>query len=494
LTQPVDSPDRLTADEVRARATTGAAMLGSRGVLIYTVGIGANLLLASLLAPRDFGLFALGTVLVVFGIYVAQGGFGAALIRREETPSRLELEAVLGVQLGLTALVTCLAFALGASFGRDGLVVATMVASLPCMVLRTPSLVVLEQRLRYREIAIADVIEAFVYYAWACGAVLLGFGVWGLATGVVARAMAGSVAVTALGPVGLVLPRWSWRTVRPIVGFGARFQAAEALSITREQGLNVLVAAVAGLGTLGIWNLAWRVIQIPNLFLLGIGRVAFPAMSRIVAAGRDARPIIERLVAVLAALTGLLVAGLVGSSVALPAIVGEEWGDVPAVILWSGIGFILASPIASATRGYLFVRDQAGTVAKGLVASGAVWFGVSAALLPELGAPAVGVGWVLAGIVNSAVLWRRTAQLSGAAILARVSAPVAVAVAATGGAWLAAHAPHDRLVGGLVGLVVGEALVLGGLLVVSRAVLRDTLDLVRQSVAGLHARGPSGLA
>jgi len=480
--------EHLTAEELRARAARGAAVLGTRGALIYTVGIGANLLLASLLAPRDFGLFALGTVLLVFGVYVAQGGFGAALIRREETPSRLELEAVLGLQLGLTTLVTCLAFAGGAPFGRDGLVVATMVGSLPFTILRTPSVVVLEQRLRYREIATADVIEAFVYYAWACGAVLLGFGVWGLASGVVVRALAGSLAMTALGPVGFVRPRWSWKTIQPIVGFGARFQAAEALSIAREQGLNLVVGAVAGLGTLGIWNLAWRVIQIPSLFFLTVGRVAFPAMSRLVGADRDARPVLERGAAVLAALTGVMVAGLVGASTALPAIVGDEWTDVPATIFWSGIGFILASPIAFATRGYLFVRDQAGTIALGLVVSAAVWFGVAAAFLPELGAPAVGLGWVLAGMVNSAVLARRTAQLSGATVAVRAAAPTAVALTATSAAWFAAHQPSDPLLGGLLGFAVGEACVLAGLVLVSRAALRETMGLLRSA-----ARAPGTL-
>ena len=433
--------------------------------------------------PRDFGLVAVGTVLVTLGIYVAAAGFGAALIRREQPPTRLELEAVLGLQLGLTCSVACLAFLAGAPFGRDGLVVATMVASLPFFVLRTPSVVVLEQRLRYREIATADVIEAFAYYVWACGTVLLGFGVWGMATGVVIRGVAGSLAVTALGPVGFVRPRWSWVTVQPIVGFGARFQGAEALFIAREQGLNLVIGAVAGLGTLGIWNLAWRVIQIPSLFFLAVGRVAFPAMSRLVGASRDVRPALERGAAVLAALTGVMVAGLVGASVALPAIVGDAWTDVPATILWSGIGFIVASPIAFASRGYLFARDQAGTIALGLLASTAVWFGVAAALLPELGAPAAGVGWVFAGLVNSAVLARRTAQLSGAAVAARSAIPTAVALTATGAAWFAAHQPSDPLLAGLVGFAVGEACVLAGLLLVSRTTLRETVGLLKQSLA-----------
>jgi O-antigen/teichoic acid export membrane protein len=479
--------EQLTPGEIRARATSAAGLLGVRAIAVYVLGIGANLLLASLLVPRDFGLFAAGNVAVALGMYVAYGGLGAALIRREKPPTPLELEALLGLQLLLMSVVVIAALTVGLAFGRDGLVVATMIASLPLVVLRTPSVVILEQRLEYRPVATGELIEAVVYYAWSCGTVLAGWGVWGLATGVVARALAGSIAITMLGPVGWPRPRWSWSTVRPVFGFGAKFQGAEALYIAREQGLNIVVGAVSGLGTLGIWTLAWRVMQIPNLFFQTVGRVAFSAMSRLVGGGQDVRPTIERAVAVLAAITAMIVAGLVGLAVALPAVVGNDWADVPAVILWSGFGLIASAPIAFATRGYLFVRDQAGAIAMGLVASGALWFGVSAALLPEYGAPAVGVGWVLAGILNSLVLWRRTAELSGAAVLAHAAVPTAVAVAATAAAWFAAHQPDDRLVGGLVGFATGEACVLVGLLVLTPRALRETVRLLRQSLGGLRA-------
>ena len=84
----LDPGERLALDDVRGRAASGAALLGARGALIYALGIVANLALARLLVPRDFGLVALGTVLVVLGTYLAIGGLGAALIRREQSPER----------------------------------------------------------------------------------------------------------------------------------------------------------------------------------------------------------------------------------------------------------------------------------------------------------------------------------------------------------------------------------------------------------------------
>ena len=70
----------------------------------------------------------------------------------------------------------------------------------------------------------------------------------------------------------------------PLLGFGVKLQAGSLTAVAREQLLNLGVAAVAGLGTLGVWALAWRVMQVPALLFQTVGRVAFPAMSRFLAA------------------------------------------------------------------------------------------------------------------------------------------------------------------------------------------------------------------
>jgi O-antigen/teichoic acid export membrane protein len=482
--------ERLGIDEVRARATSGAALIGARAALVYTLGIGANLALARLLVPRDFGLVALGTALITVGSFLAEGGFGAALIRRETPPARAELEAVNGLQLTGTIVAAGLVAAAAAPFGRDGFVVAAMVASLPIMTLRTPSVIVLERDLRYRVIATADVAEALAYYLWAVGAVALGAGVWGMATAAVVRAVVGSGTVIARGPLGLLRPRWSWSLLRPLLGFGAKFQATAVLQIVREQGLNVGIAAVAGVATLGVWNLAWRVLQVPNLLFMTVGRISFPMMSRMLGAGEDPRPVIERSIAVLSALTGALIVALVGFAPALPAIVGPGWDDVPAVILWSGVALVLSAPIAIGTAGYLFAADSAGSVAVATVASTVAWFGVGLPLLPELGAPAMGIGWVAANVVNGGILWRQTAARTGAAIGAHVAAPTAIGLAAVATGWLLAHRVDDDLLGGILGLAAGELVLLGGLAALSRPALRDTHVLVARALRSFR-RAPA---
>lgn len=479
LNQDEVSPGGLAAHELRGRAAGGAAMLGARGALIFAVGVVANVLLARLLSPRDFGLFALGLVVVVAGTHLADGGFGGALIKRTEPPTLSELQAVAAFQLGITILVA-LAVALAAiPLGREVELIALMVSSLPIATVRAPSVVLLERHLEYRPIATADLVEALVFYASAITGVALGLGVWGLGIAVVLRSVAGSATMVAAGPLGLVVPRWSWRRLRPLLAFGVKSQATGLVGVARGQVLNVAIGAVAGLATLGVWTLAWRVMQVPALLFQTVGRVAFPAMSRLLGANQDPRPVLERQVAAVAAVNAIVVVALVGFAPALPAIVGNAWGDVAEVLLWSGIALIVGAPIGIAAGAFLTATGRPGRVALATAVSGIVWVAVTVVLLGPVGAPAVGIGWLVSSVVNAVMVWRPVAKLTGAAIVPQMALPMAIALAATAVGWLAAHRPSEPVVGGVIGLIAGELVLVVGLLTVSRPALRELSALGR---------------
>lgn len=473
-------PEPLAADELRTRAVSGAAVMGARGVAVYTLGIAANLGLAAMLVPRDFGVIALGTVVLATGTYLSLGGFTAALISRPEEPTRRELEVVLGVQLAIGLLLAVGVAAVAAPAGQDGLVVATMAGALPILALRSPILVDLERRLQYRPIATAEVLEAAVYYAWAVGAVAAGLGVWGLATAVVVRAAVGTGWLLLGRERRRVRPRWSWSALRPVLRSSLQFQAAAVAGIAREQLVNVGVGIVGGLATLGVWNLAWRVIQVPMLLLSTVGRVAFPALARLLDAQEDPRPAIERTVAALAVLIGLVVVAMVAVAPAIPAVAGDEWDGVPAVLLWSGVALIVNAPVAAAAGGYLFARRDPNTVTAATAASAATWLAVALPLLKPLGPAAIGVGWLAAGLVASTLLWRPTAAATGASLAARRAAPTLLAVIATAGAWLVAHVPDAPFAGAALGIVAGELALTGGLFLFARDAVRDVAALLRR--------------
>lgn len=488
-----EGPAASGIDDTRQRAVSGATLLVGRSAIVLVLGLTANLVLARLLTPRDFGLVALGTVFLVFATFLSDAGLGAALIRRAEPPAPRELEAINALQLSLTIGLALVVVAVGAAVGRDGLVVAIMVAGLPIAMLKVPSVIVLERALDYGLIATVDLIEAVAFYGWAIGSVALGAGVWGFATAVIVRSTVGSAMMLARGPVGPMMPRWSWTALRPVLGFGAKFQAATVVALVRDQTLNVCIAAIAGLATLGVWNLAWRVLQVPFVVLGAFGRVGFPAMARVLTAGRDPRPFIERGGAALAVLSGVMGVGIVAFAPALPGLLGSAWHDVPAVLLWAGITLIASLPIGLTSASYLFAADAGGTVVAAALISMVIWLAVTLPLLPALGAPAAGIGWFVSAVVQLTLLAVRTGRHSGAAVVANVGLPIAIGVAAAFAGWLITDAAGRSGAAGLIGVVAGEALLFGALLAIRRSAVRDIGVLVGDA-RGTFSRGSASPA
>jgi len=471
-----------TAGQVRSRAVASAAVVAARGIAVRALGLIGNIVIARLLVPEEFGTAAFGLAFVTFAKYLSEGGLAAGLIRRESPATTEDLRSMVAVQLTLTCLITGLVALASVPFGRVGAVTAVMVAALPVVSLRTPGVVVLERALNYRPLATAEVAETVVYNVWAIVAVAAGFGVWGLATATVARLLIGSAIVVRYGPAGALRPLFSWQRIRPLLAFGVRFQAVAMTNLVRDQGLNIGIAAVAGLGVLGVWSLARRILEVPFLLFDSMLRVSFPAMSRLLGAGEPPRPLIERGVSVGAVATGLIVTPLVASTPALvPAVFGARWDEVVGVIPAAGLALMIGGPVSVATAGYLYAVGDASRVLRSTIAHTMAWFTVGLSLLPVLGAPAIGLGWVASSLVDATVLGRGAAQRTGARLLPGLAWPMAGALAGAGTGWLIASRGTtllDVALGAGAGIGVFLAILAGG----SRSQLLDTLRLGRKGL------------
>jgi hypothetical protein len=216
-------------------------------------------------------------------------------------------------------------------------------------------------------------------------------------------------------------------------------------------------------------------------------------MSRVLAAGHDPRPLIERGGAALAVLSGVMGVGIVAFAPALPVLLGSAWHDVPAVLLWAGITLIAGLPIGLGSASYLFAADAGGTVVAAALLSAVIWLGVTLPLLPALGAPAAGIGWFVSALVQLTLLAVRTGRHSGAALVANVGLPIAIGVAAAVAGRLVTDAAGGSVAAGLIGVGSGEALLFGALLAVRRSAVRDIGGLVGDAL-GTFSRGSASPA
>jgi O-antigen/teichoic acid export membrane protein len=472
----------MDVEEVRGRAVAGVAALGLRSVVMVLAALGGNVVLARLLTPRDFGIVAIGSTLVLGGTFIADGGIGTSLIGRSDPPKQRELEAVLGAQL-LTSTAVAAAAATAALFvGGDGPVIALMLVALPLISLRVPQAIVLERELEFRKVATVEALELVVQYAWAVAAVAAGAGVWGLASAAIVRSATGSIAMTLVGRVRSLRPRLSWSETRPLLGFGVRFQAVPLLSVVRDQLLIAGVAVLAGLSAVGVWALAVRIMQVPILVGGVLQRVAYPAMARLLDAGRDPRPAIERGIGATAVVTAPIVTAIAAGAPALvPPLLGDRWDQVPELLAGGSAALMIATPVSVAMVGWLYSVGDAGTVLRSTAWFAGTWVVAGLILVATVGLEGLAAAWLVSAFAYVYSLGR-VARKMDVRVGRLVTVPVAVFGVGVACGWLLSSL--GGALAGTVGVAAAELVVAIGFFAFCREDLRLATTLAREGLRG----------
>jgi lipopolysaccharide exporter len=484
--------DGLTADEVKSRAASGAALLMGRGALLQALGFLGNLVLARLLVPEDFGLVALGLTVISVGRILAGAGLGSALIGKEEVPTREVLKAVTGLQFLVTSGVAAIAVTIATFIGNDAMVTAVMVLALPLSAFRTPAMVLFQRRLQFGVQVSIEITETVAYVALAITLAALGLGAWSLAIATVARIFIGTVLAISLSPAGFLVPSFQFWRLRSILGFGWRFGATGVSKLAQDTALTAGIAAVAGLGVLGLWSLAARLLSVPQLLFESMWKVGFPAFSRLRDQAGEERTgrILERAVGTFAVAVSLVLCPLVASSPALvPLLFGADWTDVSLILPGAGVAMAIAGPLGIVTSSYLYSRGDASTGLVGTNITGPVRLVSTLALLPVLGVVALGIGWAAGTAAGTAYTLPRAQKASGARLLAPVLGPVASAMVGGAAGWFVADALGVTIVGALLSGLLAVALSLAMMVTFSRRTLIDALGMMRTVFRSAFGRG-----
>ncbi|MFC8358390.1 oligosaccharide flippase family protein [Streptomyces griseorubiginosus] len=473
----------LTGSELKRRAKAGVFVVSTRGLVILLLGFAGNVVVARLLEPRDLGVVAVGMSFVLFAGLVSDGGLGAGLIRREQPPSGEELGALSALQLGLTLAMTALAVAVAVPLGRVAWVTAVMVASMPFVALQFPGRILLERALLYRRLVVVEMSQVLCYQAWAIGTVAAGFGVWGLATATVVRALTGAVVMAFVCPDGLVRPRPTFRLIRPLVGFGLRFQAVNATWLLRDQLLNVCVAALGGVAQLGLWALAKRLMEVPYLILQSLWRVSFPTMSRLVSDRDRSTRLVQQAVEITSVGMGFVLTTLAGSAPGLvPGLFGPQWREAAAAVPGACLGLAVGGSVSVAAQGYLYALGDARAVLRAGLLQAVTWFAVTVPLLVPLGVASVGLGWCAAGVVEALVIGRATTRRIPVRLARPLVAPVLAGVGASALGWAVSARGGGTLWSGLAGGACSAALFAVAMTVADRHLVRRTCGFAASSV------------
>lgn len=434
--------------------------------LIFLVRI---LVLGRLLAPEDFGLFAISVIAVGFLLNVTDFGMTQALVQRPETEARF-LDAGWTVNivraLAVTAVVMVGAPVIAHLFDEPRATDLIRVLAFQPILNAAASIRLIEliRDLRFRELVILGLAGAIINTVVSI-ALVKPLGVWALVAGPLAGStvhMAGSYLVAPHRP------RLSFavESVGPLFRYGRWIFLTALCVVTGNLVLQIVISRRLGVDDLGLYFLAARLAFLPAEVSGQVaGAIAFPLYSRLQAnlagAARAFRSMLRGMALVLVP-ASLLIAVLADSLV--QNVLGVKWEGTQlliAILACTNVVGLLGAAVIPVLKGMGHPQKQ--TLMQFVLAAMLILFvwglagryGVVAAALAWI--LAVGINQIFAFIFVRQVLVRPLAGLAPFlfAILTASTAGVAVA-------WSV-----EALLPGMLGLVlsVGLALSVTGLVI-----------------------------
>ena len=483
--------------DLKRRSVMGVVVsFGAQGIRLPLQFV-AQILLARLLVPSDFGLVAMALPVLTLAQTIGELGLAQAVIQRPVLPqadvSGLFWFGILvntGLAVGMLATAPAVAWFYGEP--RLTAVLRVFAAFLVPNAVASQHMAMMARRLRFGRMAIVDIACLVAAVATGIGCALEGFGYWSLV------AMQGSNLLV-IAVLASVISGWHpsrpgrFGGVRAMVTFGAHLTGFNLLNYAAGNLDSVLIGWVAGSRALGFYDRSMKLVVTPlSQMSMPLTRVASGLLSRYQAQEAEYRR------AFLAMLQGLLLlaappfaCGALLAGMLVPAVLGPQWTDAAPIVAWLCVSAIFVPFGIGAS--WLFISQ-------GRVAAQLRWAGIRTGL--SLTALAIGLRWNVEGVavavavaspvVQGAALWGATRQGPvGPRTIVAATAPILVSttagavVACSAIAWFPAWALLPRLVACLVSTYgVGTAILL--CFPTGTALLRDLV-----AVRGWYARGAS---
>jgi O-antigen/teichoic acid export membrane protein len=282
----------MSGPPARDETLTGRTLSGLRWSYLAS-GVNAifqvvfTAVLARLLLPEAFGVVAMAAVILRFGAYFAQMGVGRAVIQRLDLTQRDERAAfTASVLLGaaFTALFWVAAPLALHVFDDPQVVPILRVTSLTFLVtgLSTTSLALLQRQLRFRAIAVVEIVSyAAVYGPVGVVLALSGAGPWSLVAAGLGQSVLTAILAYAFCRHSL-RPSLGRAATTSLLSFGARVSGISLVEFLTLNLNPLWIGNRLGATPLGVYNRAFSLVNAPAYyFTTSLSRVLFSSLSRV---------------------------------------------------------------------------------------------------------------------------------------------------------------------------------------------------------------------
>jgi len=284
----VTSKEQASFQELKKKSLNSIGTLICRQFATKLIYLVANIVLARMLAPQVFGVFAIVSFVVQFFSVFGDVGIGAALIQKKDELNREELSSIFWLQQLLVWVVAAIAFAaapLVLSFYPTlppvGVwLIRAMALGFILSSLKTVPAILMERNIDFNRIALIDVTESLSFHGAAIAFAMAGYEVWSFVWAAVIRSVLGVVVVYSISSWR---PGWhfNFNSIRGLLRFGLPYQCNNILAFVKDAVTPLFIGSYAGAAAVGYVNWARNFAFAPLMISETFGRVAFPAFSRL---------------------------------------------------------------------------------------------------------------------------------------------------------------------------------------------------------------------
>ena len=306
--------------------------------------------MARLLAPADFGVFALASIVVEIARIVATAGLGSAIVREPDRSASFDntvFWCVLGLSLAAAGILAlgAPAYARLVNAPEAVNVIRALAVLLPLTTLTTVPSALLTRDFQQRSLTFQSVVSGL---AGGVVAVILAFQGWGV------WALVGQAFVGGIVGLAMIWRMCPWRPalmfdrsrVRGLVIFSSSMMATQIVWLLLVRVQEIFISRWHGPEAVGQYRIAWRLIELISQSLLSpIGSVALVTFSHVQNDPGRFRAIYARMVGIagLATFPALLGIGAV-APLLLPLLFGDKWDaaiPVAQVLVLMSVPFVL---------------------------------------------------------------------------------------------------------------------------------------------------------
>jgi PST family polysaccharide transporter len=269
----------------RKVVSSGLTLLGRQSA-IKVIGLISGILLARVLTPQEFGIYAVASSSITLFTILGDMGFASSLLRQPTPPTHKQESTIFFAQQALYLTPAILIFALAPLIARFfhletaciSLIQVTAFCSWLASLRSIPTMK-LERQLAYHVLAKVEVAQALAYNVTAITLACQGAHVWSLT----AAAFASQATANLLLYIALPWrPLWHFdaQELKSRVKFGAAVQLTTIVNYARESINPLFIGRFLGPNSVGLVNFAWTTATYPIFFSSVVGRMYMPIFSQ----------------------------------------------------------------------------------------------------------------------------------------------------------------------------------------------------------------------